>query len=583
MAPSLRDYHPTVRSCEPQFGGYATFRNNHRLHQINAVDAAEQATRGRIIGPCGTGKSRIQVDLHARTMINKSLAGETAVTVIASHRLALNHQLCDELVDVLIGCGLCFDILCIGSDRTDTEKYYAKYAHTGYAPATARQLTSLNTFEIEAYVAEARRLNRHLLVVSTYHSIDRLADVGSIDLLTHDEAHNIPRQDFTNNIWQIKPNVLREYFFTATQKVKGESGGMNNEDFYGPVLFDFTPQEALERGEIACPRIHIVTGTNHEITDSSNLGMLVENVIKAFAHHRTLIKKSSTQPNEMGAKVVIGAVGRRSMMDIYEHPSFKAYATKNRIARYAISAEGGAYIDDQRVSTDEFFKSMRALKDHEDALIFNIDILTQGIDLPAITGVMPFRSLGLINLIQLLGRALRLHKEDRGRIYAGDLLPGDYGNFVKPFGHIILSEHIASVAEESDEMKRIIKAVYAQYRTPIEEMVIFERFIDMIPEDLPTMLPFEMADGRQYELEQNTYNVIAACINDELDVALEHMTPQEKVAHILSLLDHDHNDPEGSGRRTGQRLSFKVESTSSSNNKKGKKENELDWTFINEG
>ena len=147
--------------------------------------------------------------------------------LIASHRLALNRQLCDELTEVMIRCGLSFDVPCIGLDRLDTRKYYAKYVKEGYTPNTSRQLGLLNQKEIEDFVAKARQLGRHVLVVSTYNSIDRLQNVGSIDRITDDEAHNTVREDFTHNIQQVKLNVAREYFFTATRKVIAEHGGMN--------------------------------------------------------------------------------------------------------------------------------------------------------------------------------------------------------------------------------------------------------------------------------------------------------------------------------------------------------------------
>ena len=63
---------------------------------------------------------------------------------------------------------------------------------------------------------------------------------------------------------------------------------------------------------------------------------------------------------------------------------------------------------------------MTQLEDNEDAILFHYDILTEGIDLPAITGVLPLRDLPLIKLIQNVGRSVRLLKEDRENLYSGN-------------------------------------------------------------------------------------------------------------------------------------------------------------------
>ena len=45
-------------------------------------------------------------------------------------------------------------------------------------------------------------------------------------------------------------------------------------------------------------------------------------------------------------------------------------------------------------------------------MIFHYDILSEGIDVPGITGVCLMRNLGLAKLLQTIGRAVRLFKEN---------------------------------------------------------------------------------------------------------------------------------------------------------------------------
>ena len=444
---------PTTNDRFDYFDKYVSC---NREHQNNALLATNKANIGQIISPCGTGKTRIQICLHVATMIEAARRNECVVSVIASHRLALNRQLCDELADVMIHCGLSFDILCIGSDRLDTKKYYVKYAKEGYTPATSNRLGSLSSKEIEEFIANARKLGRHVLVVSTYNSIDRLQYAGKIDLITHDESHNTVREDFTDNISKVKINTEREYFFTATQKNRGSNDGMKDAEFYGEVLINIKAQDMLEKGEIVCPRIHSVGGANDETTSIYNTHMLAKNTVEAFLRHKEHIKADSCFHDEIGAKIIVGCVGIQEMNEIYNFPEFKNFALENRIPCFAISSRGGGaecYVNWKKVTREEFFTALNDLSDAEDALIFNVDMLSEGIDLPAITGVMPMRNLDVIKLIQLLGRALRLTKADRMRLYRGEISPDDYEKYVKPYGHLILPRHLNSC----NEFERMIK------------------------------------------------------------------------------------------------------------------------------
>lgn len=532
---SLRDYKTLLYKYNPDY--YSTYCAMLRDHQNKAIKAALNGLaciltgviRGQIILPCGTGKTIIQICLHVLGMIEQTERNETGIYAIVSHRLGLNRQLCDELVDVMIRCGLLFDILCIGSDRDDSAKYYAKYAKLGYSPQVSNHLTSLVQTEIENFITNAKRLNRHVLVVSTYNSVDRLKNVGKIDLITYDEAHNIVRDDFTFNINLIKGNALREYYFTATRKTKRDEGGMDDKAFFGDILYSFIPRDAIAKGEIACPRIHVVRGRNHETANSANLTMLIKNTIEAFNAHKFRIKNDSFNHNEIGAKIIVGANGIEEMEKIYF--GILKYCQDNVVHALAISSKSG-YVNGTKVSNTEFFKALYALKDNEDALIFNVDMLGEGINLPSITGVMPLRNLGLIKLLQLFGRALRLHPLDRGRLYSGTLEPGDYKNYVKPYGHLVIPEHLTMISEHRD-MKSIIRSVYNEYETPVEQMVIQDKYQDNRPEDGTPMTKQEDDDGKRYDLDHDILDIVSAISQQILEDKLANMSLQERIDYIL--------------------------------------------------
>nr|MDO8119011.1 hypothetical protein [Candidatus Sigynarchaeota archaeon] len=69
--------------------------------------------------PTGTGKTRVQVHLHAARMIEmcEQPKPENGVFVIAAHRLALCTQLLEDFVKVSVSSGIPFDILYEGRKK----------------------------------------------------------------------------------------------------------------------------------------------------------------------------------------------------------------------------------------------------------------------------------------------------------------------------------------------------------------------------------------------------------------------------------------------------------------------------------
>ena len=172
---SLRDVQPVAYTLHlNHFDAY--FKQN-KQHQVEAFCAAESSSRGQIICPCATGKTIMQICLHLSDMINKTKANKTGVYGTISHRLVLNNQLCDELIDVAVKCGLSFDILYIGSGDPNTNKYYAGYAYLGYHSKLSRHLTTLDQKEIDAFVQKSKELGRHVIIISTYNSIGLLHNI----------------------------------------------------------------------------------------------------------------------------------------------------------------------------------------------------------------------------------------------------------------------------------------------------------------------------------------------------------------------------------------------------------------------
>jgi hypothetical protein len=474
------------------------YRLSHRKHQRSALLKAAAELIGQILSPCGTGKTRIQVSMHIQSMLDLQAQGEYGVHVIASHRLSLNTQLLDQLVDVAINTGLPIDIIYIGSYKCDLQKYYAKYSNLGYTPAVSRHLIHTSQKEIFSFIEKAKELNRHVIVASTYHSIDALIGCR-IKLATFDEAQNTVEKNFTENLLMVKPSIERQFFFTATRKVCGKDGGMNDKDFYGEVIFDAPPSEMLAEGEIVCPELHLVDSVDGKTFNTTDQNMLVKNIMKVYLEHETLVKKYSCAPDEIAAKLLVSFNGIEEMKRVHYDPNFQAFLKCNSIKCFTTDSTYGNFVNGISCSRDELLKQMNALKDTDRVLLFHVDILTEGIDLPAITGVMPLRNLNINKLFQLLGRALRLHLKDRKGLYNGDIIPKNYKDYIKPYGWLIIPRHMESL-DDHPKMIQYIGDILAEYKTPAEEFLLDEKFIDPENEPLSSMIKKDFQGGKDYEL-----------------------------------------------------------------------------------
>jgi len=309
---------------------------------------------------------------------------------------------------------------------------------------------------------------------------------------------------------------------------------MNDFAFYGNIIANIKPQVMLTRGEIACPRIVLINSENDETTNDTDLHMLVKNTIEGFVKHLIRVKNNSCQPDDIGAKIIIACDGVQEMENIYQHADLMNFARASGVRVFGISSKGGCHIDGQDIGSNRetFFKELNSLTDKENALIFNVNILCEGFDLPSITGAMPLKNLGLTRLMQLDGRANRLHRLDRERLYAGTLKPGDYANYVKPYGDLIIPTHISSV-DEHRRMVKYAKLFYSEFGIPPEELIIRDdEYMVRKHQELPSTIPFDFKGGKDYNLTEEVISII-----EDAKQEIKQDAKNEKTVQLRSALD----------------------------------------------
>ena len=486
--------------------------SGHRDYQHDAILRLSQRPRGTCLLPTGTGKTRIQTHLLVQAMIDRQREGGSGIYVVGAHRLLLCRQLLNDVVDVAGRSGVRFDLLFVGSDRIDEADYNEEFRGAGIQ---AEYGTSEE--KILAFVEASRLDGRQLIVVCTYHSFGKMRGFGRIDVCTFDEAHTTTESRFMRNISSVKDIIDRQYFFTATKRIVNRSYGMADESFYGPELFSVSPKEMIDRMEIVPPIYHLIR--TDESSTYAGQNMLVKTVLDGFGKHKELVKRVSSRPDAIGAKMIVTCGGIGELREIHDDPSFRAGCSGTRVLAFHSGTEDGRYpesfhVDFRRVSRKQIIDLMDGLGDDEDAILLHVGMLTEGINLPSITGVLLLRNLQMTELIQTIGRAMRLLGEDRRRFYSGEICREEVDKFfsagsekfrgpinalVKPCCFVIIPESYSPITDNLVELMGMIEEVYARYDIPFVDMCRDDAFTTPNLAELPPITSPDVAADRERE------------------------------------------------------------------------------------
>ena len=426
-----------------------------REHQEEAVSLsiADTADRGKIILPPGTGKTLIEAELAFRTIASMGHSVVTPVIKVNSPRILLCFQLFEEFFDYFSSKGLAVKYVNFNSGQSDDRAYIAKLRKSGGVFREIISTTSIK--ELKEAHAAAMKEGIPFVVFSTYHSSEKFAESGIEPHLTiHDEAHNLVSREFSK---AATLTSQRDVYFTATEKITGsEDGlGMNNSDIFGEMIYVRTPKQMIDKGEMLPPRVHTVRAAKDEEFDSEKIDTdyeaLLKSIYDAFLSHQGKIRIESYNPSELGAKVLVVCRGQQDLIEMFKSKVLDQFRTQYPdIHLFALSSDFGLYIDGEfhaspvtNVKKHALIKKIKALSPSDKCIVFHVDMIGEGIDVPGLTGVMPFRNCELAKFVQNICRASRLHTVDRREFYADNITPDDRIKWIKPYSWVIIPSFLA--------------------------------------------------------------------------------------------------------------------------------------------
>lgn len=455
-----------------------------RDFQIEAVVVMLKNTIGQVLLPCGTGKSLIQADYTKRYIQEKN---PTPVILIVSPRIVLSYQLMKMVFDHLSTNRIDAQYYNLSSGDVEevSQELFKKMKEQGLVPRNIKATTDIR--EIKATIDKCKG-KIPLVISATYHSAWRLSEIDvEIDVICFDEAHNLVMGRFSEDFKQenLKLNGKNKFFFTATpcNTVSDAGRGMNNSLVFGKEIYRKPYREMIERNEILPIVIQTVNVQDYVLLKDKEGDAIPENmkdadfdrditskieaIDTAFNYHAEQVKTTSVDSNKIAPKIIVTTDSQPVLGSILKSSQIKKFYEEDGIEVFAIST-ATKYWHNGVVYTgydfkEKFMKDINALKDTDKAIILHIDMIGEGLDVAGVTSVMAFSTLGLQKLVQLIGRAQRLHVDDRTNLYAGKFFKGmDRSQMmVKPYAYIIVPLFLSDSKDLHEQVREYAKLIHS--------------------------------------------------------------------------------------------------------------------------
>jgi superfamily II DNA or RNA helicase len=431
-------------------------------HQIKAIDETikyfKTKERGKVIMPCGTGKS-----LTAFWIANELKAKSILIAVPS---LTLLQQTLKVWTREYLIAGIKPNWLCVCSDQTvsnDQDDFVSNIYDLGIDVTTEKN-------EIKKFL----KSKSHIKVVFTTYQSGKVTAAGSrgftFDLGIMDEAHKtvgLDTKPMAHLIHQKNINIKHRLFMTATERLfrgdKKEYLSMDNPKDYGDLIYQLSFKEAIETKPpiisdykiltfgITEPEIEAVYKDNKFIQIKKEINDIKAREFATALALRKAIKK-------LGIKNAISfhsSIRRANNFKAQQELISKVYPQYGKLKAFHVY---GAMPANQRSSQMREFAESKGL-------MTNARCLTEGVDLPAIDCVIftdPKKS--KVDIVQAAGRALRLSPGKKFGYILIPLLIPENENVLEAAKDTAFEEIVATIRALAIQDSRIIEYLRAVSR-----------------------------------------------------------------------------------------------------------------------
>ena len=342
-----------------------------RPHQQEAVNTLRSHSLGQVIVPTGGGKTLIQImDAMYRFEIK-----QPRTIVVVAPRLLLANQLCSEYLEHITNANVL-------------------HVHSG----DTKHFKTTKADRINLFVSMCHTVREHVIIFTTYHSLHRVVESGiDIDTIYFDEAHNSVQRHFYPPTDTLSKKADRAFFFTATRKtsVTVKKPGMNWVETYGEVIARVSAPKLVEQGYILPPKVKVI---NMDKIDKKSLTPHLEGRNVLASIDDISIKK-----------VLVCVKTTKQLMELFR-TDFADQLEQRGYSYLYITSKTGAVIDGKKVSREKFFETLNAWgKDlSKKFVVLHRSILSEGINVSELEGVIFLRNMDAIEMLQTVGRVIRV-------------------------------------------------------------------------------------------------------------------------------------------------------------------------------
>lgn len=430
-----------------------------RPHQVkaikNTIEYFKNKERGKVIMPCGTGKS-----LTAFWIANELKAKSVLIAVPS---LALLQQTLKVWTREYLIAGIKPDWLCVCSDQTvsdDQDDFVSNIYELGIDVTTDKN-------EIKKFLKSKGNTK---VVFTTYQSGKVTAQGAkgfTFDLGIMDEAHKtvgLGTKPMAHLIHQKNIKIKHRLFMTATERLfrgdKEEYLSMDDPKDYGDLIYQLSFKEAIEAKPPIISDYKIITFgiTEPEIEAVYNDNKFIQikkeiDDIKAREFATALALRKAIK--KLGIRNAISfhsSIRRANNFKAQQELISKVYPEYGKLKAFHVSGD---------MPTNQRSSQMREFAESK-GLMTNARCLTEGVDLPAIDCVVftdPKKS--KVDIVQAAGRALRLSPGKKFGYILIPLIIPENENATEAAKDTAFEEIVATIRALATQDSRIIEYLRA--------------------------------------------------------------------------------------------------------------------------
>lgn len=460
---------------------------------IESINKAEKRMVGQLILPTGAGKAVIAEYLtsYLLNMIFEA-NGKSSIFGIACHRLVLSDNLLTRIVKTLTESMLYNKLKFVVVNSGSYEKFSTDFVNKYYPDKQCGDILKYerDLADVKAYAEEQVANGYSVVFVMLYQSLKKVIDKKvNFDFLFCDEAHTAVEKNIFPNIKDLVQLSSVTIHMTATPAFRSNGQDMSDEEAYGLVIYGKEPRELVVSKHIVPLNMVLLQTLNKDgeiksreqmfATPAAVIDTIQTAAISLFEKVKQNQIAAGTPETEMKNGVLFGRISGNKHLEEILHPTSKAskkfrdWRKTNEVDLYLISSDKGGCIDycdtnlfDETGKDKGWFleRLMEIGKKRKNkAIILNIDMLSEGIDLPEINGVIICSAIeNPAKLLQIIGRSVRRDNYDRKFIEDVSIEWDDFKKFRKPVSYV----YIPTVVNDESEMKgivNILEKIYAAY------------------------------------------------------------------------------------------------------------------------